>query len=448
MIARTLVPPDTKPLSVSRHGAGARQYTELDARKLIPAGLSVGPLEERSNIPSYMPLDVLAARQLVPRDLPVKPLDTSRKLSPYIPLEVLAPSIAVPKDAKPPEISPQARRTNPALSDVLEPDVLTTGEVNLLAQPAPALRDEKKWVLRGMSAVLHALALLMIVMISSMVPAHQVTQAEIDRAARQLDYLYMPPDFKMPGRTASPPPVQSPRLRIDPKFLHQIEPPKPAPLQGPITPPTVTRDETKAPPSESIAPPVAPHMEAPKPLMSVPPATTTPPATGLKLPNFNTGSAIRDSEESLARNHGGGETTRGFGTAIGGGGGYGGNGGGGQGYGALQMLTPTEGVDFSSYLDRVVASVKRNWEAVMPESARMGERGRVILQFRIFRDGTVVNPEPYLVGTSGKEPLDRAAASAIRASSPFEPLPPAFSGPYIELRFIFLYNLPLSAANQ
>jgi TonB family protein len=105
------------------------------------------------------------------------------------------------------------------------------------------------------------------------------------------------------------------------------------------------------------------------------------------------------------------------------------------------MLTPTEGVDFTNYLARIVASVKRNWEAVMPESARMGERGRVVLQFRILRDGLVPDAEPGLMGTSGKEPLDRAAISSIRASSPFPPLPPAFSGPYIELRFMFLYNL-------
>jgi hypothetical protein len=44
--------------------------------------------------------------------------------------------------------------------------------------------------------------------------------------------------------------------------------------------------------------------------------------------------------------------------------------------------------------------------------------------------------------------LDRAAVSAIRSSNPFEPLPSAFSGPYIELRFIFLYNLPIEAAYQ
>ena len=114
----------------------------------------------------------------------------------------------------------------------------------------------------------------------------------------------------------------------------------------------------------------------------------------------------------------------------------------------VQMLTPNEGVDFTNYLDRVLASVRRNWYAVIPESARMGEKGRVVLQFRILRDGNVPLSEPNLLLSSTKEPLDRAAMSSIRASSPFEQLPPAFSGPYIELRFIFLYNLPLSEANR
>jgi outer membrane biosynthesis protein TonB len=110
------------------------------------------------------------------------------------------------------------------------------------------------------------------------------------------------------------------------------------------------------------------------------------------------------------------------------------------------MLTPDEGVDFNNYLARVYASVKRNWFAVMPESVRLGDRGRVTLQFKIMRNGTVPPAEPFLVATSGKEPLDRAALSSIHASNPFEMLPPAFSGPYIELRFTYLYNLPLSAA--
>ena len=58
------------------------------------------------------------------------------------------------------------------------------------------------------------------------------------------------------------------------------------------------------------------------------------------------------------------------------------------------MLTPTEGVDFSNYLAHVVASVKLNWYSIMPESARLGDKGRVILQFRIMRNGVVPEAEP------------------------------------------------------
>jgi len=147
----------------------------------------------------------------------------------------------------------------------------------------------------------------------------------------------------------------------------------------------------------------------------------------------------------------GGTSSAQFGGPVGpalspGGGGMGGGGGGGQGYlgGNVQILTPTEGVDFTNYIARVLASVKRNWYAVMPESARLGDRGKVVLQFRIMSNGVVPDAEPAMIGSSTKEPLDRAAISSIRASTPFEPLPPAFSGPFIELRFIFLYNIPLN----
>ena len=154
------------------------------------------------------------------------------------------------------------------------------------------------------------------------------------------------------------------------------------------------------------------------------------------------GRSLEESAEGAL--HGGGTSATVSVAGIPGGGGPGGGGGQGLG-GALEMLTPTEGVDFTNYLARVVASVKRNWLSIMPESARLGDRGRVTLQFRIMRNGSVPDAEPLLMGSSLKEPLDRAALSSIRASTPFEPLPPAFSGPYIELRFIFLYSMPLNA---
>jgi TonB family protein len=181
---------------------------------------------------------------------------------------------------------------------------------------------------------------------------------------------------------------------------------------------------------------------APRPPELLQPREVAPqvPDRGLVLPRtLSAGRALEESAQEALRGSG---SSQQFGAGLPGAP----SGGGQDGYlgGDVELLTPTEGVDFTNYLARIVASVKRNWISVMPESARMGERGRVVLQFRIFRDGMVPDAEPGLMGTSGKEPLDRAAISSIRASSPFPPLPAAFSGPYIELRFMFLYNLSSS----
>jgi hypothetical protein len=112
------------------------------------------------------------------------------------------------------------------------------------------------------------------------------------------------------------------------------------------------------------------------------------------------------------------------------------------------MLTPNQGVDFNGYLMRVYYTVKRNWFAVMPASVELGEKGKVQLIFRIMRDGSVPATEPVIQLNSGKEHLDRAAYSSVRASSPFESLPPQFSGPYIELRYTYYYNIMPGSENQ
>jgi len=108
--------------------------------------------------------------------------------------------------------------------------------------------------------------------------------------------------------------------------------------------------------------------------------------------------------------------------------------------GQVAILTPTQGVDFSPYLLRLIGSIKQNWYAVIPDTAKMGDKGKVVLRFRIQRDGTIFAKEPTVESSSRKEPLDRAAILAIRNTAPFERLPDAFHGPCIELRFTFLYN--------
>jgi TonB family protein len=105
-----------------------------------------------------------------------------------------------------------------------------------------------------------------------------------------------------------------------------------------------------------------------------------------------------------------------------------------------QMLTPTENVDFSVYLSHVLSTVRRNWYAKMPKGAQEGRKGKVIINFRIQRDGTLL--EPTIEESSRVKALDNAALDAIRNPTRFEHLPDAFEGPDIELRFSFSYNLP------
>ena len=119
-----------------------------------------------------------------------------------------------------------------------------------------------------------------------------------------------------------------------------------------------------------------------------------------------------------------------------------------MGYG-VQILTDTQGVDFNPYIQRLLASLKRNWEAVMPESARMGDKGMVFTSFQINKDGSVPSPDPTLEQNFRKRAarqrrdvrdprLESVRATAFGVPRPVPP----------ELRIVFLYNLPPDAAKS
>lgn len=113
---------------------------------------------------------------------------------------------------------------------------------------------------------------------------------------------------------------------------------------------------------------------------------------------------------------------------------------------AIEVLNPADGANFSTffstYLTRLKAVVKRNWYIAMPESALLGQKGKVVVRVQVLKDGTLLSHIPVVVLSSGEEPLDKAALDAIRSSLPFERLPGAFRGPHIDLRFTFTYNDP------
>ena len=106
----------------------------------------------------------------------------------------------------------------------------------------------------------------------------------------------------------------------------------------------------------------------------------------------------------------------------------------------MQLLSDPQGVDFKPYLLQVLSKVRRNWMAIVPDSARMGRRGLVLIQFSIDRGGGV--PKLVIASPSGITAFDRAAVAGISASNPFPPLPAAYKGDQIRLQMAFSYNLP------
>ena len=106
----------------------------------------------------------------------------------------------------------------------------------------------------------------------------------------------------------------------------------------------------------------------------------------------------------------------------------------------MQLLSDPMGVDFRPYLMRILAAVRQNWFAVMPEAVKLGRRGRVGVLFGISREGAVTKAN--FAYQSGTDALDRAAIAAISMSNPFPPLPPDFQGDRIVLQFNFSYNMP------
>jgi TonB family protein len=439
MIPRILVPKNARPVVSPTDAPPRRLSSNLDARTLVPSDLPQFELDPHSSIPSYFKLEVLGDAVVVPRDMPNTPLDAISKTPNYVPLTILDSRVAVPKDAHAAKLVPKQIVAIQDLPDVLDPDVLTTGEVNLMTKPAVDRTEAWNALARVSSIVFHFVVILLILLAPKLFPYHQPTDAEI---ARTITDLYIPSDLNRIAREPSAPRPKTPVVKVDPRLLRQLAPPREVQPNAPAQPEPPR--ETPAPPKPSPAAPMSQPHPAESPIR---PQTPSPVATpSLVLPKFSPGKALQESMQEAMK--GGGSQAATYEGPIGSGyGGGGGGGGGGQGFGgnAVEILTPTEGVDFSTYIARVLASVKRNWYSVMPESARLGDKGKVVLQFRIMQNGVVPEQEPVMMGSSGKEPLDRAAMSSIRASTPFEPLPSAFSGPYIELRFIFLYNIPLNS---
>jgi len=221
-----------------------------------------------------------------------------------------------------------------------------------------------------------------------------------------------------------------------PQAPRPAEPPKPAPsLPEPPKVETAVKEMPKAELPQAPPPQIQP-VETPKLAFetpSPPPPPVPPGQRVVPVPDTSVSGAIRQA----ARGSAGGLVVGDFGAS-----GPGINlppSPGSQGSN-MQLLTDPQGVDFRPYLMRILASVKQHWLSVIPESVKLGRRGKVAIQFSISRDGQV--PKLVIAEFSGTEALDRAAVAGISASVPFPPLPSEFKGERIVLQMNFAYNMP------
>ena len=440
MIPRTLVPPDARPTKLI---VTPGRPTALDERTLVPGYVGAGPLEEKTQIPAGLPLDSITTRIIVPRDAKIEPYHAPAADAPPVKPSELDGRVVIPAGAAPPSENLHEVFTRP--EDLVEGDVFMTGEVQLLVTPANrAERSRQELINRGTTAVVYVLILIAL----GITPRfqRQKLSTDSDEIARKNVTILLPPGLDSPA----PAPPPQPRIQVNPNVLRKIAPPvipTPVPQPQPEVQPQPKKELPSAPtPQTTPVPPASqqktevasnnplkleiPDTPKPQPGLVLPKYGNTRPSDAVpqrQLPGFS-GPRATIQAVPVPRSLGGGQS--------------------GRAYGGMAMLTPDQGVDFSVYLARVQQSVDRNWQAVIPESVQLGEKGLVVLQFRIMRDGSVPSGYPILIQSSGKEPLDRAAMSSIRASNPFEPLPSAFTGPYIELRAIYLYNLPPEILSQ
>jgi hypothetical protein len=447
MIPRILVPIDARPTAAADAPTQRRRPTTMDERTLVPGMLPIVQLDGNSTIPTNLPLDSIAARVVVPRDVNREAYSVTEDHSTPVQPTDMDERIVLPAGSAAPEMSSYPLHV---AEDLVDPDIFSTGEVQLIV---PEQGDKQaKWQLftRLSSIGFHALFFVFLLFQSKLFPPHEPSQADMELARRQMVTL-LPPGtleaLKPSPRSVQPPP----RVHVDPRVLREVAPPiipTPAPAPQPERP---VKELPNAPvPKQNIVQP-APQTQPDAPVAKAPLKLEVPdspvPRPSLVLPRETSPSqSIQDSVRSAARNSG--PRAIAGGGQLPGGGGRGGGGGNGAAYGGMEMLTDPQGVDFNSYLQRVYVTVKRNWFAVMPESVELGEKGIVVLTFKIMRDGSVPSNEPEMQRNSGKEPLDRAAYSSVRASNPFEQLPAQFKGPYIELRYTYLYNIPLESYYQ
>jgi TonB family protein len=244
-----------------------------------------------------------------------------------------------------------------------------------------------------------------------------------------------PPPPKQIPPSAPLPPARA--ERSEPKLV-VVEPPK-IQTETPNTQPPdqIAKLAPPAPPPPIQQPKLVLETVAPAPNGSAQGNARGNTQSKIALPNTSVEAAVRDITKSGALNSqsvadaGGDDTGTGPGInlppSI------------GRPFSSMELRSDPLGVDFRPYMRQILLAIKRNWLAVYPEAARLGQRGETVLEFAIAKQGVVT--KVIFASESGAKALDQSAVAAISASNPLPPLPKEFKGDRIVLRMTFKYNM-------
>ncbi|MFP5236873.1 MAG: energy transducer TonB [Acidobacteriota bacterium] len=298
------------------------------------------------------------------------------------------------------------------------------------------LEDERRWA-RLREGLLWAV-LVHIILLSALtwIPKYVLHVPQVIdpfdaiQQRKDLKYLDLPPDLikKYQPKVAIKP-VQPKVPQIDRKTLEALNKPTPPPVAPPPAPeqPKLTQPQVQQPAPLPPKPQSQSQLEAPQP-------RAVPARPNFAMGSQNPADQLRDAMKGAARSRGydAAQLPSGPGLAM----------HPGAGTGGVEILSDTQGIDFTSWLIRWHRETERNWDPLIPDEVNppILKSGMVVIRFKVLPNGRLMDGSMVLEGRSGDTSLDRAAWGALTGSS-YPPLPSKFHGPYLELRAVFMYNM-------
>ncbi len=106
----------------------------------------------------------------------------------------------------------------------------------------------------------------------------------------------------------------------------------------------------------------------------------------------------------------------------------------------IDLLSDTQGVDFSPYLNGILKQIHGQWVKLLPVERRtpQNKNGVTLIRLTITPDGSLT--AMHLERSAQNHALDRAAWGSITGAGQFPPLPKGFHGQNLELRVHFRVN--------